>query len=168
MIRVGIKKIRCPKLQVGSVFLLSRNSRLVFQPSSEIKIGNHFINDGRISIIVDKEASLEIGNSVYFNEDAMISCKGKITIGSGCNFGPGVRIFDNNHRFTSTEGLVSGHTNGEIIIGEKCWIGANVILLKGAKIGKHCVIGAGCVIDSEIPDSSIVKQDRKLIINPLK
>lgn len=167
-IRLKILKIRCPKLNVGQIILLSRNSSLTFHKSAEVVIGEHFINDGRISINVDKDAELCIGKSVYFNEDSSISCKGKITIGDGCNFGPGVRIFDNNHRFNAAEGLIQGHNYGEIIIGEKSWIGANVVILKGAKIGRHCVIGAGCVIESEIPDASIVKQERKLSIETMR
>lgn len=167
-IRLAIKKIHCPKLHTGPVVLFSRDTKLVFHSTADISIGNHFVNDGRLSIIVDKQAQLMIGDSVYFNENASISCKGKIAIGSGCNFGPGVCIFDNNHKFNAEEGLTSGHNSGNIVIGEKCWIGANVVILKGAKIGKHCVIGAGCVIDSEIPDASIVKQDRKLLIEAMR
>lgn len=35
---------------------------------------------------------------------------------------------------------------GEIHIGEDCWLGGNVIVLPGIKIGQGCTIGAGSVV----------------------
>jgi acetyltransferase-like isoleucine patch superfamily enzyme len=34
----------------------------------------------------------------------------------------------------------------EIYVGEDCWLGGNVIVLPGVKIGKGCSIGAGSVV----------------------
>lgn len=39
-------------------------------------------------------------------------------------------------------------------IGEGTWLGENVCVI-GAKIGKHCVIGANSVVTKDIPDYSI-------------
>ncbi len=39
-------------------------------------------------------------------------------------------------------------------IGEGSWLGENVCVI-GAKIGKHCVIGANSVVTKDIPDYSI-------------
>jgi len=43
---------------------------------------------------------------------------------------------------------------GKVIIGEHSWIGENVCII-GAKIGKHCVIGANSVVTKDIPDYSV-------------
>jgi len=43
---------------------------------------------------------------------------------------------------------------GEVVIGKNSWIGENVSII-GAKIGKHCVIGANSFVNSDIPDYSI-------------
>ena len=39
----------------------------------------------------------------------------------------------------------------EIIIGNDCWIGANVTILPGITIGEGCTIGAGSVVTKSIP-----------------
>lgn len=39
----------------------------------------------------------------------------------------------------------------EVEIGEGTWLGENVCVI-GAKIGKHCVIGANSVVTKDIPD----------------
>ena len=43
---------------------------------------------------------------------------------------------------------------GCVEIGEGTWLGENVCVI-GAKIGKHCVIGANSVVTKDIPDYSI-------------
>ncbi|WP_455266069.1 DapH/DapD/GlmU-related protein [Phascolarctobacterium sp.] len=53
-------------------------------------------------------------------------------------------------------------------IGSHCWVGSNVVILKGVTIGDNCVIGAGCVITEDIPSNSIVTMDRKLLIKSIK
>lgn len=44
--------------------------------------------------------------------------------------------------------------HGEVEIGEGSWLGENVCVL-GAKIGRHCVIGANSVVTKNIPDWSV-------------
>ena len=83
-------------------------------------------------------------------------------------FGPGVRIFDNNHRFSKEKGASSDLTTGEIVIGDNCWIASNVIILKGVHIGSNCVIGAGCIVNQDIPSGSLVKNSSCLTIEELR
>lgn len=40
-------------------------------------------------------------------------------------------------------------------IGDDCWIGANVSIMPGVKIGKGCTIGTGSVVTRDIPDFSV-------------
>ena len=39
----------------------------------------------------------------------------------------------------------------EVIIEENVWIGEKSLILKGSKIGKNSIIGAGSVVSGEIP-----------------
>ena len=47
-------------------------------------------------------------------------------------------------------------TSVAVTIGDDVWIGARAILLSGAKIGAGSIIGAGAVVDFEVPAASIV------------
>ena len=42
------------------------------------------------------------------------------------------------------------------MIGKKCLIGANAVILGSINIGDNCIIGAGALVDKSIPDNSIV------------
>ena len=44
---------------------------------------------------------------------------------------------------------------GTIEIGERTFVGANVTIMPGVKIGSRCVIGSGSVVTKDIPDSSV-------------
>lgn len=167
IIKFSLQRLRTKSFKVQGIELLGRNTKLVTGAKSSISFGEKIVSDGRMVIIVDNSGTLTIGSHVYFNEDAMISCKGKIEIGSGCKFGPNVKIFDNNHKFDSEKGVSDQHKVGDIFIGENCWIGTNTVILKGAKIGKNCVIGAGCVVSGVIPEKSIVTQGRDLVIQSM-
>ena len=114
-LRLGFKKFGTKNLQFSRIEMLGFNTKMCFSPSSEVSLGDRLVSDGRLVMMVGNEAQLEIGSRVYFNENAMISCKKKISIGEGCKFGPNVVIIDNNHKF-------------DVQIGENCVIGAGCII----------------------------------------
>ena len=124
--------------------------------------GKHFIHekfsfrDG-FHILVEKDGLLEIGNGCFFNNGCSITCMNHIIIGDNTIFGEDVKLYDHNYHINqSTIIKNSGHTLGEIKVGSNCWIGSNVVLLKGADIGDNSVIGASCIIASRIEEGSIV------------
>ncbi|MBQ4407055.1 MAG: hypothetical protein II852_08610 [Bacteroidales bacterium] len=54
-----------------------------------------------------------------------------------------------------------GFSCAPVKIGNNCWIGSNVTILKGVTIGDNCVIGAGCIVFKNIEPNSVIinKQD---------
>ncbi|MFH1079084.1 MAG: acyltransferase [Pseudomonadota bacterium] len=68
-----------------------------------------------------------------------------------------VYISDNTHEYENIHIPVmhqGAKLKSEVTIGEGSWIGENVCII-GAKIGKHCVIGANAVVLDDIPDYSV-------------
>ena len=113
------------------------------------------------------EGVLDIGEGTYFNRYCMISAHEHVSVGKHCMFGPGVKIFDNNHRFCKDSGASQELSIGMIKIGNNCWIASNAVILKGADIGDNCVIGAGCIINGKIPSGSLVRPKMDNIIEPI-
>ena len=153
---------------------LSLGKRVVFEKFSECSVfekGTIKLDDKCVirknSRIVSVGGELKIGKNCYFNINTNIVCRHKVTIGSKCSFGPGVTVYDHDHKF-GKNGLEPGYNCKEISIGDNCWVGANVIILKGTHIGNNCVIGAGCVVSGDIPDNTLVTQNRELILKELK
>lgn len=122
------------------------------------------------NIYLDKKATIKIGRNCFFNHCCSINSLEKIEIGGGCIFGENVKIYDHNHRFAELDKSIKdqGYSTSVIVIGDNCWFGSNVTVLKGAKIGNNCVIGAGSIISTVIPDNSIVTVGRELNIKNIK
>jgi acetyltransferase-like isoleucine patch superfamily enzyme len=47
-------------------------------------------------------------------------------------------------------------TRAPIEIGENVWIGAHALILKGVRIGRDSVVGAGAVVREDVPDRVVV------------
>jgi acetyltransferase-like isoleucine patch superfamily enzyme len=79
-----------------------------------------------------------------------------------------VKFYDHNHMHKECNDFVSReeYAVGAIKIGNNCWIGSNVVILKNVTVGDNVIIGAGCVIHKSIPDSSIVLNHQNLVIKP--
>ncbi len=120
----------------------------------------------RFNVFIDKGGKLKIGNNCFFNNDCSINCCRDIKIGNDCLFGENVKIYDHNHRFSKRDVLIreQGFKTSDVVIGNNCWICSNVIILKGAKIGDNCVIGAGSIIKSNIDSNSIVFENKIEVI----
>lgn len=85
-----------------------------------------------------------------------------ITLGDGCLVSNEVRILTHDW---SPNTLLSGlgaqlkSPAGRVLpvrVGAGTFVGMGAILMPGASIGEHCLVGAGSVVRGEIPDHSVV------------
>lgn len=50
----------------------------------------------------------------------------------------------------------SSYSNGDVIVGNDVWIGANVTVMSGIKIGNGAVIATNSTVTKDVPDYAIV------------
>lgn len=112
---------------------------------------------------------IHIGYNTFVNDNAMIISKMSIVIGKDCLIGPGVNIYDHDHNFNNINKRIckQGFSCKEIIIEDDVWIGANVFIAKGVKIGRHSVIAANSVITKNIEEYSLVGGNPAKLIRKL-
>ncbi|NND76235.1 MAG: acyltransferase [Ilumatobacter sp.] len=81
----------------------------------------------------------------------------QITIGNDVWTGHHVYITDQNHGYADVELPISQQVMPErpVTIGDGSWLGHGTVVLPGADIGRHVVIGANSVVTGVIPDYSI-------------
>jgi acetyltransferase-like isoleucine patch superfamily enzyme len=105
----------------------------------------------------DDQLRIRIGDRNYFNRNLMIDACGLVEIGSDNLFGPDIYVTDSNHTFgPGLSPKEAPMQAGHVTIGNRCWIGANVIILSGATLGDGCVVGAGSVVTRPIPAGTVV------------
>jgi acetyltransferase-like isoleucine patch superfamily enzyme len=117
---------------------------------------------------VGKNAKLDIAESFFMNNSCSINCLEKIEIGENTLFGESVKLYDHNHQYSKEKIEHKKFNTSPIKIGNNCWLGSNVIVLKGVEIGNNCVIGAGCIIYKNIPAGSVVINNQELMIKNQK
>ncbi len=69
--------------------------------------------------------------------------------------------FDGNKDWTHVE-------RAAVSIGDKAWIGFNVIILKGVHIGEGAIVGAGSVVTRDVPAFSIAAGNPARLIRELE
>jgi acetyltransferase-like isoleucine patch superfamily enzyme len=127
----------------------------VFRAPGEILIGNHcrFRGGPTVSrLITGPEGRIELGDRVGINYGAEFFAEKSIVIGEDSIFGIRVTIYD-----TSFHSVQEGSKTKEapIEIGKNVWVGGNVMILPGARIGDHSVVASGAVVTSEIPPRTL-------------
>ncbi|PSW83994.1 DapH/DapD/GlmU-related protein [Photobacterium damselae] len=101
---------------------------------------------------------LNIGYGVQMNDFCHIACSKNITIGNNCLIASKVYITDHDHDFNCDELYPINWDLSEkiVLIGDRCWIGENVSILKGVKLGDDCVVGANSVVTKSFPSGVVI------------
>lgn len=109
-----------------------------------VQMGCKFLNGRRV----------HLGQRNVINFGCLLDGR-KFTIRTGddVSMGPEASILSLGHDPQSPEFNDRG---GEVIIGDRVWIGYRAIILPGVKIGSGAVIGAGSVVTKDVAPFTIV------------
>jgi acetyltransferase-like isoleucine patch superfamily enzyme len=137
-------------------------SPLKIDGKKNIEIGEHVSISYRtwlacLSLTGEKKPVLHIGNHSTIGNFNHIYATKSIIIEDYVLTADKVYITDNLHGYENIQNPIMQQPIKQInpvIIGTGTWLGENVCVL-GAKIGKHCVIGANAVVTKDIPDYSV-------------
>lgn len=158
-----LKLISSGKLNFKLIQKLSSKSKLSISGGGELVLnGICTINSGTLIQAIGGKIIFE-GNT-FINRNCTIVSMESIIIGTGTSIGPNVCIYDHDHDYKKTNKDGSQFISSPITIGKNVWIGAGVIILRGAKIDDNSVVGAGTIVTGVIPENSVVKLKQELII----
>jgi acetyltransferase-like isoleucine patch superfamily enzyme len=147
----------------------------------DLILGSHVFIDDRVLIYQDVGGGqIQIGARVYVYRDTIlqsghggqISLGERTTIQPRCQFsaymapiviGKGAQIAANCSFFPYNHGMALDkpmseqalETRGGIIVEDDVWLGVNVVILDGVRVGEGAVIGAGSVVTRDIPARAI-------------
>lgn len=101
---------------------------------------------------------LRIGDGCYIGRFGTLACINRVTLGRDVMISDRVFIGDATHGFARTDLPIRDQyltSKGSVEIGDGTWIGIGVSIMSNVKIGRNCVIGAGSVVMSDVPDFCI-------------
>ena len=105
--------------------------------------------------ITDYGCYCSIGHDTFINHNAYLMDGGGITIGHHCFVGPNCGMYTAIHPMIAEERNQGLEKALPIVIGDNCWIGADVTILPGVTIGSNTIIGAKSVVTKDIPDHAL-------------
>ncbi|MEA3207646.1 MAG: hypothetical protein QOE70_703 [Chthoniobacter sp.] len=110
------------------------------------------LDRGVTLLATDDAARIVLGPRTYLNRHTIIDAQVLVEIGAETMIGPFCYLTDHDHTFSAGTApgagpLVAAATR----VGERCWIGAHVTILKGVTIGDETVVGAGSVVTKSLP-----------------
>jgi len=117
-----------------------------------------FLGFGDNSSIYDSSlvlGNVKVGKNCWIGPFTILDGSGgKLVIGDNCDISAGVHIYthDTVDRVINNKEI----TQANVIIGNNCYIGPNVIIQKGIIIGDYVVIGANSFVNKNIPSNSKV------------
>jgi acetyltransferase-like isoleucine patch superfamily enzyme len=138
----------------GPILGLGKRLDLNIRNGGTLRFGD-IRSRGGLNVFCDG-GNIVFGDGVFFNRNCSINSMKSIVIGSDTLLGEGVKIYDHNH-FLDESGAVdkSLFDIESIAIGCGCWIGSNVVILKGVSICDRVVIGANSVVTKSITESGV-------------
>ncbi len=100
---------------------------------------------------------VSIGDRCLIGKGSAIVGHFSIVIGDDVWTGHNVYITDQNHGYEDVTRPIGAQSMPErpVSIGNGSWIGYGSVVLPGATIGDHVVIGANSVVNGDIPSYSV-------------
>lgn len=126
--------------------------------SAKLSIGNNVQIRKNTIFRVGSGGLIILKNGVFINAKCSFNSLSKIEIGENTILGEDVKVYDHNHGYQQKDILIKEqpYLISTVTIGKNCWIGSNVVILKGVNIGDNCIIGASCIIHKNIKENSLV------------
>ncbi len=182
-----------PILEFRARRALLRHPNVKINPAAKVKfrdIRMHAgscleIGEGSIveaGLVSEREgASIVIGRNTFVGV-SLIASATRIEIGDDVLISWGCTIVDHNSHpiaWADRKEDVKNHyknpnikdwsrvTTKFIRIGNKAWVGLNVIILKGVEIGEGAVVGAGSVVTKDVPAWTVVAGNPARVIREL-
>lgn len=104
-------------------------------------------------------ACIRIGDNVGIS-GATIYARSRIEIGDNTCIGGNTKILDNDFHPLEIEArnndVKEKIRTKPVLIGRNCFIGCNVLILKGTELGDGCVVGAGAVVAGKFEAGSVI------------
>ncbi len=114
--------------------------------------GGAFINP---PFYCDYGSNIEVGDHFFCNYNCTILDVGRVKIGNNCLFAPNVSVYTAGHPVHPAVRNTGYEYGIDVEIGNNVWVGGNVVICPGVKIGDNTVIGAGSVVTRDIPSWSV-------------
>lgn len=102
-------------------------------------------------LTVDYGYNVSIGDRSFLNHGAHLMDCAPITLGSHVFVGPNLGAYTAEHPLVAEERNRGLELARPIVVEDDVWIGGDVTILAGVRVGRGSVVGAGSVVTRDVP-----------------
>ncbi len=139
------------------------------------KVGENVLVDA--PLYCDHGENIFIGNNVVIGMNCTFVDNQEIRIGNQVMIASNVQIYTASHPVLPKERLVPDWKEREttffrtyarpVVIRDNAWIGGGCIILPGVTVGENSVVGAGSVVNRDVPDNCVAAGNPCRVIRSL-
>lgn len=145
----------------GPVRLRGRGAKV--KGGSRITLGSRVVLGGQmfpVQMVAGRGGRILVGTGTFINQGVGIHAEVEVRIGDNVRIGDLCAIYDTNFHGLDRE---AAPRVSPVLIEDDVWLGRNVTILPGTRIGAGSVIGASSVVGGIIPAGSLVQAMRPSI-----
>jgi acetyltransferase-like isoleucine patch superfamily enzyme len=99
---------------------------------------------------------LHIGNGVVMRHHVTLSAAESVVIEDDVLIAAWTSVYDSDHTIGPRGNAIwYPMRTSPVRVGRGSWLGERVAVLRGANIGRHCIVGANSVVKGTLPDYSV-------------
>lgn len=132
-------------LELGESTWLGAGCRVQLQGGT-LRIGRETqVHDG---CLLKARGEISIGDRVRVSRAVIVQAEERIEVGDLAGLGERTSLIDSDHDHDGgdTSFWERGVRSQPVAVGRNAWVGANSVLLRGARVGRNSVVGAGSVV----------------------
>lgn len=155
--RLLVLRVRHPNIVLRGMVFLGKGVRLTCRPGlGRLEIGR-FVHIGDHTSIRCHEGSLRIGDKTVFGAANTVNCYLDIEFGASTLLADWIYVCDFDHRYEDIHTPIKdqGIVKTPVRVGPGTWVGTKVSILRGATVGRGCVLGAHAVVRGVFPDHTV-------------
>lgn len=102
-----------------------------------------------------KKSGAKVGKNVFIGRNCYVELENAkfLTIEDGAVLAAYCKIILHDSSLNNVNGFDLLY--GQVTLGKNCYLGADVTVLPGSKIGKNTIVGAGSLVKGDLKDNSV-------------
>lgn len=144
------------KICAGGYRSYLQGAEFLYSPNDFLSFGCDVTIDGDVHI--NAPSRVILGDGSYIGPETIINSRGGFYLGNYSGLGFRCTVLTVNHQYAGADSIPYGKRLivQPVHIEDCVWVGANVLILPGVKIGEGAIVGAGSVVAGDVPPLTIV------------
>lgn len=146
----AIKNQHNNQIVIGKGTKLYNCNFVLMGSNNTILIGENVVANGLTFWIEDDNNVISLGHNTTIGINSQLAaCEGTlIVIGNDCMFSSNINIRTTDSHSIITKDGERVNDAKDVTIGNHCWLGMDVLVLKGTVLPDNCVVGARTILNA--------------------